>query len=406
MKAYAIIGAAFGDEGKGLMTDYLASTHNGEALVVRCNGGAQAAHTVQTPSQQRHVFKHVGSGALVGSPTYLSEFFVCNPLLFRQEYQQLATLNIVPKIYIDPNAIVTTPYDMMINQIVEEFRHDKRHGSCGVGINETVERNLTAEFSIRVFDLFHRESLIKKLHEIQDSWVNSRLATLGIKQISPAWQARLSSLDIMNYFLGEVDFFINKCMVADKQILTTFPAVIFEGAQGLLLDEEKGFFPHVTRSATGLKNILTIAKAVGISTLDVFYITRAYLTRHGSGPLPFELPTLPYPNIVDPTNVSNMYQGALRFSWLNLDLLRQAIFSDLADAENRITIRPNLLVTCMDQLETEVQFIQADQLIKIPKNLLLDNIQQQFPHFNLWSSSGPTRATIKAAMKTTAMVLP
>ena len=66
MKAFAIIGAAFGDEGKGLMTDYLASNHDGKALVVRFNGGAQAAHTVQTPSGQRHVFKHLGSGSFSG----------------------------------------------------------------------------------------------------------------------------------------------------------------------------------------------------------------------------------------------------------------------------------------------------------------------------------------------------
>ncbi|MES2218261.1 MAG: adenylosuccinate synthetase [Pseudomonadota bacterium] len=395
MKAYVVIGAAFGDEGKGLMTDYLAAKHDGKALVVRFNGGAQAGHTVHTPLNQRHVFKHFGSGSLVGSATYLSEFFICNPILFRDEFQQLVNLNLQPKVFVNPDAVVTTPYDMMINQILEEFRNAKRHGSCGVGINETVERNLIAEFSIRVHELFDRKKLIEKLLLIQQSWVKCRLAALGIHEISAIWQERLSSAGIMNYFLNYVDFFIDNCAVRDNQILKKFPAIIFEGAQGLLLDEVKGFFPHVTRSATGLKNVLSIAETVGISTLEVFYMTRAYLTRHGSGPLPFELNTLPYPAIIDKTNVTNMYQGALRFAWLNFDLLEQAIFSDLIDAENRISVQPNLVVTCMDQLAPEVQFIKEEKLIKISKSQLLEEIQKFFPGFLVWYSSGSTRDTIK-----------
>jgi adenylosuccinate synthase len=395
MKAYAVIGASFGDEGKGLMTDYLAAKHDGHALVVRFNGGAQAGHTVQTPSKQRHVFKHFGSGSFTGSPTYLSEFFICNPILFRNEFQQLENLKLAPEIYINANAIVTTPYDMMINQIVEEFRSANRHGSCGVGINETVERNLHTLFSIKVHELFDRGQLIKKLHKIQQNWVNSRLLALGINEISEAWQERIVSEDILYYFLDEVDFFIKKCVITDHQILKKFSTIIFEGAQGLLLDEVKGFYPHVTRSCTGIKNALTIAKAAGISNLEVFYMTRAYLTRHGSGPLPFELNVLPYLGIVDQTNVTNLYQGSLRFAWLNLDLLQQAIFVDLIDAKNKISIQPNLVVTCMDQLDSQVQFIKDNKLIKVSKDQLLKSIQNVFPSFKLWHSSSPTRVTIK-----------
>ena len=118
MKSYAIIGANFGDEGKGLTTDYLAAKYDSDALIVRFNGGAQAAHTVQTPSGERHVFKHMGSGSLVESSTYLSEFFICNPMLFCSEYMQLTNLNLQPKIFVNPNTSVTTPFDMMINQII------------------------------------------------------------------------------------------------------------------------------------------------------------------------------------------------------------------------------------------------------------------------------------------------
>lgn len=81
-RADVVIGSAFGDEGKGLITDVLAAKNAGETLVVRFNGGAQAGHTVTTPEGQRHVFSHIGSGTFTGSATFLSRFFVVNPILF------------------------------------------------------------------------------------------------------------------------------------------------------------------------------------------------------------------------------------------------------------------------------------------------------------------------------------
>ncbi|MDB6096667.1 MAG: Adenylosuccinate synthase [Francisellaceae bacterium] len=113
MNVHVVIGASFGDEGKGLMTNYLAAKWGPKALVVRFNGGAQAGHTVETPYKSRHIFKHFGSGGFVNSPTYLSEFFICNPIIFTKELRQLKILNLKPQIFVNANAIVTTPYDMM-----------------------------------------------------------------------------------------------------------------------------------------------------------------------------------------------------------------------------------------------------------------------------------------------------
>src|ERR1700675_846017 len=88
-KAIAIIGANYGDEGKGLITDYLAATSLKTTVVVRANGGAQAGHTVITPDKTRHIFSHFGAGLFSGSDTYLAKHFVCNPILFWKEEKQL-----------------------------------------------------------------------------------------------------------------------------------------------------------------------------------------------------------------------------------------------------------------------------------------------------------------------------
>ena len=99
--AFAVIGANFGDEGKGLMTDYFCS-QNKKSLNIRFNGGAQAGHTVVTPDGKRHVFSHIGSGTFSGADTYLSEFFTLNPIMFMKEH------SIIPEceIYISDILIV------------------------------------------------------------------------------------------------------------------------------------------------------------------------------------------------------------------------------------------------------------------------------------------------------------
>src|SRR6266850_5209509 len=100
MIARVVIGANFGDEGKGLITDYLCS--KGAGIVIRFNGGANAGHTVVTPEGERHVFRHVGSGTFLGVPTFLSQFFVCNPIAFFKERAELLAMGCDPVLYAHP----------------------------------------------------------------------------------------------------------------------------------------------------------------------------------------------------------------------------------------------------------------------------------------------------------------
>lgn len=207
--AKVVIGANFGDEGKGLITDFLASQTGEETLVVRHNGGAQAGHTVTTPDGKRHVFRHFGSGTLAGAQTFLSRFYVCNPILFFKELALLEDLGIQPRVYIAADSPITTPYDMMINQIIEEFRGDGRHGSCGVGFGETVERTENADYAVYFGDLENTDLLRKKLKSIQTAWTPERLKTLGVESLSEEWEQRLNSEDIFERYLEEVGNFLN-----------------------------------------------------------------------------------------------------------------------------------------------------------------------------------------------------
>lgn len=357
--AQVVIGAHFGDEGKGRVIDHYATAAGTDGLVVRFNGGAQAGHTVVAPDGRRHVFSHIGSGALAGAATFLSRFFVANPILFLKEWDVLLAKDVLPVVHIDPRSPVTTPYDMMINQLIEAARGAGRHGSCGIGFGETLERHLTPAHALTVADLAERTTLVARLDAIRRAYVPARLAQLGIGAAYDRNRALFQSAAILEHFVEDTERFRAKVQVSTWPAAAQGRHLLFEGAQGLLLDQERGFFPHVTRSHTGLRNVLALAAELALERLEVTYVSRSYLTRHGAGPLPHALPKQPYAGIVDDTNVPNPYQGTLRFAWLDLDLCGRAIAADRADAQAwpGIALDTRLALTCLDQVDGEATYI-------------------------------------------------
>jgi adenylosuccinate synthase len=302
MVARVVIGANFGDESKGLMVDYLCA--QGAGVVVRFNGGAQAGHTVVTPEGQRHVFSHFGSGSFLGVPTFLSNFFVCNPIIFFDELAELRTLGLDPTVFAHPDCLVTTFADMLINQRMEEARGAKRHGSVGLGFHETMNRSQIPELKITMSDL----------------WNGGKRLTSQLEQICSKYATFRTHKPIVEPAMAEM--FLLACK---KFAELVHPAGIgqckdpvFEGAQGLLLDQNnKEFFPHVTHSNTGMKNVRELCTQAGITKFETYYVSRTYLTRHGAGPLPGEQPSLSYD---DDTNRAHPWQGKLRFAPLDARL--------------------------------------------------------------------------------------
>lgn len=361
IRAQAVIGAAYGDEGKGLMVDRLAAATK-DAVVVRSNGGAQAGHTVVSPKGERHVFHHVGSGTFAGAATHFSRFFVAHPMLLLDELAALAKSGYRPRLTSDPDVLVTTPYDVIINQAIEMARGTDRHGSCGLGFGETIERNQNPQFTLTMRDLF-RPDLKARLTAIRDQWVPQRLKTLGITTLPDELAAALADETTLAHFLDDCDATLDHVALWPDRRLAQLGPLIFEGAQGLLLDQDFGAFPHVTRSNTGLANMLAIAAEAGIENLDVTYATRIYTTRHGAGPLKGETPTLENIRVTDPTNAPNDWQGTLRLAPLDLGVLRDAIAHDLALRRQGIAVHAGLAVTCLDQAEAAFAVMDDDEAL-------------------------------------------
>jgi adenylosuccinate synthase len=312
-----IVGTNFGDEGKGLVTSFLCQ-HTNNPLVVRFNGGHQAGHTVYWEGK-RHVFSNFGSGTLQGFPTYWSEYCTFNPISFVHEYTILSD----PEFYIHPLCAVVTPFDILFNQQVEKI---KKHGSVGVGFGATIQRQLD-NYKLFVQDLFY-DSVLK----------------IKLKAIAQYYNFIVKQDEIESFV--ECARKVRKLIVlSDTDILFNYNP-IFEGAQGILLDMDFGFFPNVTRSNTTSKNALSLYPSE-----EIYYVTRTYLTRHGNGFMPNEKEML-LVNTELETNRFHPFQGEFRKAELDIELLKYSLGCDSNFSKG---LKKNLIVTCMDQYAIDIE---------------------------------------------------
>jgi len=387
--ACAVIGAGYGDEGKGLVVDTLAS---GDTTVVRFNGGAQAGHTVTTPDGRAHVFHHFGAGAFAGAATHLSRFFLVNPILWAEEAETLRRLGARRDASVDRQAPVTLPFDMMLNQIAERARGAARHGSCGLGIGETIERDAHEALQVRAGDLPNRAKLVSTLARVRRDWIAPRLAALGVGALTAEERDALADPAIDASWLDDAGRFAAVTRLA--QAPPPGP-LIFEGAQGLKLDQTRGAFPHVTRSNTGCRNVVALTREWGVERLELVYVSRIYRTRHGAGPLARESARAPVARFADLTNADNPWQGRLRFAPLDLDELGLDIAADLEDARGAVS-DVTLAMTCFDQAEGEVEFVREGALVAFAPEALARQAGRRVGAGRVLESWGPTRATLGA----------
>ena len=331
-KLLAVVGAAYGDEGKGITTDYLC-LKNPNSLVIRYSGGPQAGHTV-CYKDIRHVFASFGSGTLRGVPTYISHHCVIDPIAIMNEYNILKEKGISPTLYIDERCPVITPYD--VANLAHNVKFSK-NGTCGVGIGPTYQREQDL-YSLTFYDIFYPDVLKIKLNLIID-YYTGKIDVGFIKD-----RYLLSFLKACDALKRSVvnNPLAKKCRGIPE--ISKCDTYIFEGSQGLLLDQNIGFFPHVTWGNTGSKNIVELC---GTEDIEFYLVTRAYQTRHGNGPMTNEDITNDIDENPNETNKLHPHQGIFRKSLLDPMLLHYAMNKDYVI---RNAHKKTLVMTCLDHI--------------------------------------------------------
>lgn len=334
-QAVITVGLGFGDEGKGATVDYLCRLLKAR-LVVRYCGGSQCGHNVELPDGRRHTFSQFGAGTLAGANTYLGQQVIINPPAMEQEAQHLKDVMGISNPYrmltIHPRCLVSTIYHQRANQAKEYARGKSRHGSCGHGIGET--RNYWLQYgedAIFAEDLRHIHRLTEKLELLKQRKLiefASAFESSGNLYDRLTKTAR-QSIDILSLSSRSIAKLLSSLSYIDREytLNSDIPytsTAIFEGAQGVLLDEWYGFHPYTTWSTVTPHFAIEMADHAGSEEFCVLGIIRTYMTRHGAGPLPTFDADLTA-RLTDPGNPENEWQGKLRCGGLDLVLLKYAI---------------------------------------------------------------------------------
>jgi adenylosuccinate synthase len=339
MKSIIVVGLGYGDEGKGTVVDALVRHHNAK-LVIRYNGGFQAAHNVYTEDGVHHTFSQFGSGTLAGANTLIGRHVIINPLCMQVEAEalekSLGVSNILDKVTVHESCIITTPYHRALNR-VRELSRKVVHGSTGSGIGETVRAYLKGGCgTLRVNTIRNKNDLIYYLTEHAELMFLQCLELIHDYALNYGPDALLITAAMEPFYVPKgigilADRYVdwaNRVVLVDSdgfnEVMRSHKTVVFEGAQGVLLDQEYGFHPYTTWSdTTDQLAFLTLLSTDPRMTIGV---TRTYMTRHGAGPFVTEFPYHTDRQLIkDDDNGFTQFTGNLRAGYPDLVALKYAI---------------------------------------------------------------------------------
>ena len=281
MPAVVIIGAQWGDEGKGKATDLLAEHID---YVVKFNGGNNAGHTVVIGTE-KYALHLLPSGILTpGVVPVISNGVVIDPSVLFEELDALNARGIdTSKLRISANAHVITSYNVTIDKVTERFLGKRAIGTTGRGIGPTYADKIN-RIGIRIQDLFDESILRQKVEAALVS--KNNLLTKVYNRAAIKTEAVVAELlgyaERLRPYVADTALELHQALEAKK-------VVLFEGGQATMLDVDHGTYPFVTSSNATAGGAST-GSGVGPSQLkSIIGIVKAYTTRVGSGPFPTEL---------------------------------------------------------------------------------------------------------------------
>ena len=283
MPAKIVLGAQWGDEGKAKVVDYLTLDAD---IVVRFQGGANAGHTVKV-GENTFVFHMIPSGIMHPDKICaIGNGVVVDPVALIAEMEELTGkgISIDGRLFISQSAHLVMPYHKALEKACEESQGSGRIGTTRRGIGPCYQDKVERTHGVRIMDLLDADYLREKLNSVVSAknQILTRVyggQTLDGDEIIDSY---IRYGDRLKAYVTDTSVLLNKAIDAGKTVL-------FEGAQGTLLDIDHGTYPFVTSSNTTAGGVCT-ASGVGPTLIDeVIGVTKAYTTRVGNGPFPTEL---------------------------------------------------------------------------------------------------------------------
>lgn len=277
-----VVGAQWGDEGKGKIVDSLSEEAD---VIARYQGGHNAGHTVVI-NDEKFILHLIPSGILhKGKPCLIGNGVVVDPAALIEEINGLMErgVEVGKNLFLSKNAHLIMPYHRAIDKESERFKGTKRIGTTGRGIGPAYVDKI-ARIGIRVADLLQpavfEEKLKANLSDI--NFLLENLYKVPIFNAEDIYNEYMGYAEKLSGYIADTDIIINRMISENKNIL-------FEGAQGTLLDVDHGTYPYVTSSSASAGGAC-IGLGIGPTTISkVLGVVKAYTTRVGSGPFPTEI---------------------------------------------------------------------------------------------------------------------
>lgn len=312
----AVLGLQFGDEGKGKVTDYLSDRFD---MVVRFNGGGNAGHTVVNGGKT-YKFHLLPSGSLQSPLVILGNGMVIDPPALIKEMESIENLSERTRVAISNLAHVVTPIHRVLDSREEEVRGSMKIGTTAQGIGPTYEDKY-ARTGIRMMDLLDRDILSQKIEVIY------RMKEMLLKDSEFAIKEKREEL-VDKLFEDSKPLQKYLCYTEDliHEGYRSGKTILFEGAQGTMLDIDFGMYPYVT-SSNALAGALSLGAGFPFRRVDrVIGVVKSYVSRVGSGPFPTELSGKQADLLRDLGHEYGTTTGRpRRVGWLDIPMLKYAI---------------------------------------------------------------------------------
>ncbi len=319
----AVLGLQFGDEGKGKITDFLSGMFH---VAVRFNGGGNAGHTV-VANGKTYKFHLVPSGSLRCETVVLGNGMVIDPHGLAEEMDKLTASGCSSHIIISKMAHVVTPMHKILDTKEESVRSKLSIGTTAQGIGPTYEDKY-ARTGIRMVDLLSRDTLMEKVETIY-RMKESLLASTDFSRK----ENREAMVDEL-YMVGQkLTPFLEYTELEIFRQYRKGKSILFEGAQGTMLDIDFGMYPFVT-SSNALAGALSLGAGFPFRKVDyVIGVAKAYMSKVGSGPFPTELEETQAARLRDLGHEFGTTTGRpRRVGWLDIPMLRYSIMMNDVDA--------------------------------------------------------------------------
>lgn len=285
MPAIVVLGAQWGDEGKGKATDLLASQETID-YVVRTSGGHNAGHTIVVNGEK--FATHLLPSAILtpGATSVIGNGVVVSPeALFREldGLHERGVADVEARLLVSANAHVIAPYHSTIDKVTERFLGKNKIGTTGRGIGPAYSDKVN-RLGLRVADLFDEKILTQKVEGALDlrNQLLAKVYNRRAVEVELVVEELLSYAERLRPMVTDTGLLLNQALDQDRTVL-------FEGAQATMLDVDHGTYPFVTSSNASAGGVCT-GSGVGPTRIDrVIGVIKAYTTRVGSGPFPTEL---------------------------------------------------------------------------------------------------------------------